>query len=80
MPMAASSTSGNNRLAIAAAPAARRAHLKTKARRRFDSSHSTAVNRKAPMKMIAEASAGRPFHLPPITDPRRRVPLVVGLG
>ena len=27
------------------------------------------------MKMIAEASAGRPFHLPPITDPRRRVPL-----
>jgi hypothetical protein len=31
------------------------AHLKTMAKRRFGSSHSTAVNRKAPMKMIAEA-------------------------
>jgi len=27
-----------------------------------------------------QPSAGRPFHLPPITDPRGRVPLVVGLG
>jgi hypothetical protein len=46
---------GNSCFAIAAPTAARMAHLKTMAKRRFGSSHSTAVNRKAPMKMIAEA-------------------------
>ena len=55
IPFAFGETSqGNNCFAIAAPPAARIAHLKTMARRRFGSSHSTALNKNAPTRMIVE--------------------------
>jgi hypothetical protein len=44
----------HNLFAIAAAPAARMAHLKMMATQRFSSIHSTAAKRNAPMKIIAE--------------------------
>jgi hypothetical protein len=53
--MAASTPQRSNRFAIAAPAAAMIAHLKMKARRRLGSNWSTAVNRKAPMRIIAEA-------------------------
>ena len=45
---------GNNWLTIAAPPAVRIAHLRTRAKRRFGSSLSTATNKNAPAKQIAK--------------------------